>query len=187
MAPTCPQAAPRAPGPTASSWAPSPGTGQFAGLHTEVARGRGRRRLPRRGQGRHPMDGRIAAIRAVPAQMSCYMAGHDRPRPHIERHQALPRHGHEPDGARRRVPDLARGETLALTGESGSGKSTLLHLAGGLDAPDAGHVRLMGHDLSTLSDGARARIRGGMRGWCSSSSTSSRRSPWPPMSRFRRG
>jgi predicted ABC-type transport system involved in lysophospholipase L1 biosynthesis ATPase subunit len=55
---------------------------------------------------------------------------------------------------------LARGETLALTGESGSGKSTLLHLAGGLDAPDAGHVRLMGHDLSTLSDGARARIRG---------------------------
>jgi putative ABC transport system ATP-binding protein len=55
---------------------------------------------------------------------------------------------------------LARGETLALTGESGSGKSTLLHLAGGLDAPDAGHVRLMGHDLATLSDSARARIRG---------------------------
>jgi putative ABC transport system ATP-binding protein len=55
---------------------------------------------------------------------------------------------------------LDRGETLALTGESGSGKSTLLHLAGGLDAPDAGHVRLMGHDLSALSDGARARVRG---------------------------
>ncbi len=56
--------------------------------------------------------------------------------------------------------ELAGGETLALTGESGSGKSTLLHLAGGLDAPDAGHVRLMGHDLSALSDGARARVRG---------------------------
>jgi putative ABC transport system ATP-binding protein len=70
---------------------------------------------------------------------------------------------------------LGRGETLALTGESGSGKSTLLHLAGGLDAPDAGHVRLMGHDLSALPDAARARIRGGMRGWCFSNSTSSRR------------
>jgi predicted ABC-type transport system involved in lysophospholipase L1 biosynthesis ATPase subunit len=70
---------------------------------------------------------------------------------------------------------LGRGETLALTGESGSGKSTLLHLAGGLDAPDAGHVRLMGHDLSALSD-ARARVCGdGMRGWCFSNSTSSRR------------
>lgn len=55
---------------------------------------------------------------------------------------------------------LARGETLALTGESGSGKSTLLHLAGGLDAPDEGQVRLMGHDLSALTDGARAKIRG---------------------------
>lgn len=55
---------------------------------------------------------------------------------------------------------LAAGETLALTGESGSGKSTLLHLAAGLDAPDDGRVILMGHDLSALSDGARARLRG---------------------------
>jgi adenosylcobinamide amidohydrolase len=37
MAQTCPQAALRAPGPTASSWALSPANGQFAGLHTEVA------------------------------------------------------------------------------------------------------------------------------------------------------
>jgi ABC-type lipoprotein export system ATPase subunit len=70
---------------------------------------------------------------------------------------------------------LARGETLALTGESGSGKSTLLHLAGGLDAPDAGHVRLMGHDLATLSDSARRGSGASMRGSCFSSSTSSRR------------
>jgi putative ABC transport system ATP-binding protein len=55
---------------------------------------------------------------------------------------------------------LATGETLALTGESGSGKSTLLHLAAGLDAPDEGRVILKGHDLSALSDGARARVRG---------------------------
>jgi putative ABC transport system ATP-binding protein len=55
---------------------------------------------------------------------------------------------------------VAAGETLALTGESGSGKSTLLHLAAGLDAPDDGCVLLMGHDLSAISDAARARVRG---------------------------
>jgi putative ABC transport system ATP-binding protein len=55
---------------------------------------------------------------------------------------------------------LSRGETMALTGESGSGKSTLLHLAGGLDAPDGGQVRLMGHDLASQSDSARAKLRG---------------------------
>ena len=33
---------------------------------------------------------------------------------------------------------VARGESVALTGESGSGKSTLLHLIAGLDEPTAG-------------------------------------------------
>jgi putative ABC transport system ATP-binding protein len=55
---------------------------------------------------------------------------------------------------------LDAGETVALTGESGSGKSTLMHLAAGLDAADGGIVRLMGQDLSALSDAARARLRG---------------------------
>jgi putative ABC transport system ATP-binding protein len=54
---------------------------------------------------------------------------------------------------------LRAGETLALTGESGSGKSTLLHLAGGLDAPDSGAVRLAGTDLASASDAQRAEIR----------------------------
>jgi putative ABC transport system ATP-binding protein len=51
------------------------------------------------------------------------------------------------------------GDSLALVGRSGSGKSTLLHLAGGLDRPDAGTVRLDGQDLATMSVGARARLR----------------------------
>jgi lipoprotein-releasing system ATP-binding protein len=55
--------------------------------------------------------------------------------------------------------EVARGERVAVVGSSGSGKSTLLHLLGGLDAPSAGVVRLLGRDFSTISDGERGRLR----------------------------
>jgi putative ABC transport system ATP-binding protein len=53
-----------------------------------------------------------------------------------------------------READLAirAGELAAIVGPSGSGKSTLLHLAGTLDQPTAGTVRVLGHDVARLSD-----------------------------------
>ncbi len=54
---------------------------------------------------------------------------------------------------------VAAGESVALTGESGSGKSTLLHLIAGLDAADAGAIRLDDAIVSTLSDSGRAELR----------------------------
>ncbi len=54
---------------------------------------------------------------------------------------------------------LSRGEVVALVAPSGAGKSTLLHIAGLLDTPDQGHVRIGGRDLA----GANDRLRTGVR------------------------
>jgi lipoprotein-releasing system ATP-binding protein len=54
---------------------------------------------------------------------------------------------------------LAPGEIVALIGPSGTGKSTLLHIAGLLERPDAGIVRLNGVDCTTMNDGERTALR----------------------------
>ena len=54
---------------------------------------------------------------------------------------------------------ITAGELVAVVGPSGSGKSTLLHLAGTLDRPSAGTVRVGGRDVSALSDRALAALR----------------------------
>ena len=55
--------------------------------------------------------------------------------------------------------DVARGETLGLTGPSGSGKSSLLMLLGGLERATGGVVRALGRDLGAMGEDALARFR----------------------------
>ena len=55
---------------------------------------------------------------------------------------------------------VEEGEFIAITGESGSGKSTFLHIAAGLDAPDAGSVRLLGKDIVNMKADELCRFRG---------------------------
>ena len=55
--------------------------------------------------------------------------------------------------------NLSAGEIVALTGPSGSGKSTLLHIAGLLERPNQGDVRISGQWCGRLGDRARTRMR----------------------------
>jgi putative ABC transport system ATP-binding protein len=54
---------------------------------------------------------------------------------------------------------ITAGDHVAICGPSGCGKSTLLHLLGCVDAPSRGMLLFDGHDVATLSDAARSRIR----------------------------
>lgn len=60
---------------------------------------------------------------------------------------------------------LAPGEVVALVAPSGAGKSTLLHIAGLLDTPDTGSVRLSGRAMGNLGDKARTAARRGEVGF----------------------
>ena len=54
---------------------------------------------------------------------------------------------------------IARGEMVALTGPSGSGKSTLLQIAGLLEPPDEGEIRIDGDNVKGNADKVRTTLR----------------------------
>jgi len=55
--------------------------------------------------------------------------------------------------------DVDAGMMVAVMGPSGSGKSTLLTIAGSLEDPTSGQVRVCGQELTTLPRNAKARLR----------------------------
>ena len=55
---------------------------------------------------------------------------------------------------------IEQGELVAIMGPSGSGKTTLLNLIGCLDTPTSGSYYLEGREISRLSSGELAGIRG---------------------------
>jgi lipoprotein-releasing system ATP-binding protein len=54
---------------------------------------------------------------------------------------------------------INRGEMVALVGPSGSGKSTLLQIAGLLEQPDSGIIRIGNDDAGKLGDDGRTGLR----------------------------
>jgi putative ABC transport system ATP-binding protein len=55
---------------------------------------------------------------------------------------------------------VSKGEMVAIMGPSGSGKTTLLNLIGLLDRPTSGSYLLEGKEVSRLSGGELAKVRG---------------------------
>lgn len=63
--------------------------------------------------------------------------------------KSFERSGMKTDALKNASFELKCGEILGIVGTSGSGKSTLLRLISGLEAPNAGLIRLDGHELGT--------------------------------------
>ena len=77
-----------------------------------------------------------------------------------------------------RGPCAESGEAVALVGASGSGKSSLLHVAGLIEKPGGGNVKMLnGIDCTAHSDKERTRIRRTEIGYVSGFIT------YPPSSR----
>ena len=55
---------------------------------------------------------------------------------------------------------IADGEFVAVVGPSGSGKTTLLHVAGTLERPTDGDVRVIGQDTAAMNDHELSALRG---------------------------
>jgi putative ABC transport system ATP-binding protein len=60
---------------------------------------------------------------------------------------------------------VKKGAFEAFMGPSGSGKSTLLNLIAGIDRVTSGTLRVAGHDLDRLDDGALAKFRSNTLGF----------------------
>ncbi len=60
---------------------------------------------------------------------------------------------------------IETGSSVAIMGASGSGKSTLMNIMGCLDQPNKGSYFLSGRDVSRLSRGELAEVRGRMIGF----------------------
>ena len=55
--------------------------------------------------------------------------------------------------------DINKGESIGLIGPSGSGKSSLLMLAGGLEKPSSGEIKILDQLITGLSEDRLAKLR----------------------------
>ena len=55
--------------------------------------------------------------------------------------------------------DINKGESIGLIGPSGSGKSSLLMLAGGLEKPSSGEIKILDQLITGLSEDRLSKLR----------------------------